>query len=355
MHPRVKTILQYLVILGITAFLIWYSLSGLVIQNGENKWDYLLQTWKSSHKEWLYAMALLAVLSHIIRAERWRMLIASTGTKTSLRDNFLSLMVGYLVNLVIPRGGEVSRCYNLYKLSRCPVEVSFGTVVVERIVDLLCLIVLLTIAFAVESEKLFAFVGSLPIQTNSLSGKLKLVAVLLIVVAAGGLVFYRFVRKNERLRSFFKKTWQGFREGLLAAFRLERKGLFMLYSLAIWVLYFMMSYTVIQAFDQTSYLGWSAVLALFAIGAIAMAAPLPGGTGSYHALVPAGLVFLYQIPLADAVAFVFVFHGWQTFIMIVGGAISLLISEILLRKASRKEAQKKSDDLADKFDGADVV
>jgi len=78
------------------------------------------------------------------------------------------------------------------------------------------------------------------------------------------------------------------------------------------------------------------VLSLFAIGSIAMAAPLPGGAGSYHALVPAGLVFLYAIPQSDAVAFTFVFHAWQTLIMIVAGAIALVVTSWIVKKKSVK-------------------
>ena len=93
-----------------------------------------------------------------------------------------------------------------------------------------------------------------------------------------------------------------------------------------------MSYAVIRAFPETSNLGFTAVLNMFAIGSIAMAAPLPGGTGSYHVLVPQGLVFLYGIAQADAVALVFVFHGWQTAMLIVCGAVSLIITSILVKR-----------------------
>src|SRR3989337_615085 len=127
----------------ITALLIWFSLSGLT---GKNKEDYLIRTWQAADKGWLLLMALVAVVSHGLRAERWRMLLVPTGYKTKLRYSFLSLMVGYLVNLVIPRGGEVSRCYNLYKLDKTAVEISFGTVVVERIIDLVCMLILITVS-----------------------------------------------------------------------------------------------------------------------------------------------------------------------------------------------------------------
>ena len=96
-----------------------------------------------------------------------------------------------------------------------------------------------------------------------------------------------------------------------------------------------MSYCVVQAFPATSTLGISAVMSLFAIGAIAMAVPTPGGAGSYHVMVPQGLVFLYAIPRTDAVAFTFIFHGWQTLILIVAGAISLILTSLLVKKNSR--------------------
>jgi len=327
-----RAFIQYTIILGATGFLVWFSLSGLQVSEGENKWDYIYRTWEAANKNWLLLMALIAIFSHLIRAERWKMLMEPTGYKTTLKSSFLSVMVGYLVNLVIPRGGEVSRCYNLYKLEKSPVEVSFGTVVVERLVALVCLMILITFAFIIESKKLFAFVDTLPVQASGLTAKitglvaLAAVGVLLIVL------FYQVAKRNQKINSFLQKTLIGFKEGLASIIKLEKKSLFIFYSASIWLLYFVMSYCVIMAFQETSALGFSAVLSLFAIGSIAMAVPLPGGAGSYHALVPAGLVFLYNIPKAEAIAFTFVFHGWQTLIMVVGGAISLLITSAIVRR-----------------------
>src|SRR5690606_25869159 len=160
-------------------------------------------------------------------------------------------------------------------------------------------------------------------------------AIVIVVVLIVLLIAFLIIRQNEKIKQFIRKTWNGFKEGLLSVFKLEQKKLFIFYSVLIWALYFFMSYTVIMAFEATSVLGWSAVLSLFAIGAIAMAAPLPGGTGSYHVLVPQSLVFLYQVPSADAVAFTFIFHGWQTLTMIVGGAISLILTSIIIRRRKK--------------------
>lgn len=329
MSKPLKTFLQYAFIFGITGLLTWFSLRGLT---GENKGEYLLETWKAADKGWLIVMAVVAMISHLLRAERWRMLLEPSGYTTKLRDSFLSLMVGYLVNLVIPRGGEVSRCYNLYKLDNTPVEMSFGTVVVERIVDLVCLLSLIVLAFVVESDKLFAFMNTLPISIGGSSSAFTLLAIGIAALLVIALIVFWLIKRNNKLRAFFARTWQGFKDGFLSIFKLKNKGLFIFYSICIWALYFLMSYTVILAFPETRHLGVEAVLSLFAIGSIAMAAPLPGGTGSYHVLVPQGLVFLYAIPQPDAVAFTFIFHGWQTAILIAGGALSLIVTSIILKK-----------------------
>ncbi len=338
MSPRLKVFIQYTLIILLTTFLIWFSLRGLHVGEDENKWEYILKTWRLADKVWLLAMAGLAVLSHLIRALRWKMLIAPTGHHAKLSHSFLSLMVGYLVNLAIPRGGEVSRCYNLYKLDKVPVDVSFGTVVVERFVDMICLGMLLVLAFALEYGKLIGFIETLPFDSISANGKLEILAALFI----GGILFLLLVivivRRSKKLKAFVTKTWEGIKTGLTSILKLNHKGRFAFYSFLIWFLYFLMSYTVIRAFDATAPLGFNAVISLFAIGSIAMAVPLPGGTGSYHVLVPQGLVFLYNIPLNDAVAFTFIFHGWQTLIMILGGGLSLLVTSFLIKK--KKETIK---------------
>jgi uncharacterized protein (TIRG00374 family) len=328
MPKALRVVLQYVIMIAITVALVWLSLGGLTGGAGENKTDLILKAWHESNKWWLLAMSLVGGVSHLMRAERWRMLLVPSGNKVGLGNSFLSLLIGYLVNLAVPRGGEISRCYNLYKLEGTPVEVSFGTVVIERIVDVLCLLAAIVLAFLFEWKSLVSFIGSLGIGSSTSTGFslpwwiiAGIVGLIALAVAA------YLLRKNERLI----KLVTGFRDGLLSIFRLEKKWLFIFYSIAIWCLYFMMSYSVIQAFDTTAHLGFEAVLTLFALGAIAMAAPLPGGAGSYHTIVPAGLVMLYNINRPDAVAFVFIFHAWQTLNFIVLGFVSLIISYLLIR------------------------
>lgn len=327
MNKKLKSALQYLLLVLLTVLLLWLSLRGLQVGDGENKADFLWQAWKKSNKSYLILMAVVVMISHVLRAERWRMLLNPTGNHISFGGSFLSLMIGYLVNLAVPRGGEVSRCYNLYKLEKTPVEVSFGTVVVERIIDVICMFTLIAISFIVEWSKLKTFIDSLNIPTQSGESSISpwVILIPLALIGVGAAIY--LLRKNEK----FKKLLNGFKDGLLAVFQLKNKALFIFYSIAIWVLYFLMSFFVLKAFPETEWLGISAVVTLFAIGSIAMAVPLPGGAGSYHTLVPLGLVMLYNLPKSDAIAFVFIFHGWQTIISMLGGVISLLISYWIIR------------------------
>ncbi len=326
MDKRLQAFLQFLLIISLTAGLLWFSLRGLTTNKDQSSLDLLLQTWGKADKAYLWLMASVAIASHILRAQRWRMLLVPSGNFASFQNSFLSLMIGYLVNLVVPRGGEVSRCYNLFKLEKIPVETSFGTVIVERIVDVILLLLLLVISFFVEWNKLEKFIGTLDFSSGS-GFKIPIWFIIAAILGIAGLVVLFLLRKNEKL----KKLLIGFTEGLLSIFKLENKGLFIFYSFSIWALYFLMSYCVLKAFPETSQLGFSAVISLFAVGSIAMAVPLPGGTGSYHTLVPLVLVMLYNLPKQDAIAFTFIFHAWQTFIMIVVGVLSLLISYGKLR------------------------
>lgn len=322
MNSKLKSVLQYLVTIGITIVLVWLSLRG-INAGGDMIWT----AWTKSNKGYLLLMAALLMISHMFRAERWRMLLEPSGHKGTYANSFLSVMVGYLVNLAIPRGGEVSRCYNLFKLEKTPVEVSFGTVVVERLVDVICMLLLVFISFVVEWDKLEVFMSSLDFSGGGTKPKFSPLMLIVVAGVIAVVLLIYFLRNNPR----FKKLLNGFKEGFLAIFRLRNKWLFVAYSIIIWGLYFLMSYSVMFAFEETTHLGIRAVLTIFAIGAIAMAAPLPGGAGSYHLLLPMGLVSLYAMNRADAVAFVFIFHAWQTLVLAFFGVVALLISLWIIR------------------------
>jgi len=341
MKAKVKSALQYPIILLVMGILLWFSISNIKTNDGLSRWDFIVKVWETVDKKLLILSGLAAVVSHIIRAERWKLSFQPMDIKIKLGDSFMSVMVGYFVNLVIPRGGELSRCINLNKLENVAIDKSFGTVLAERAIDLIFLILFVLTGFLLEFNKLTQFFSELKYQTPSGFKNIIIISFILILVLIVGIGYLRISLKNKS-RSALKRYVKlrsillGIKQGVLVIFHLKRKFLFLFYSIIIWLLYLMMSVLILKAFPETNQLGLVASLAIFAIGSIAMALPLPGGTGSYHVLVPAGLVALYQIPISKATVFTIIFHGWQTLIIVVFGTLSLLFSYISYRRRKRK-------------------
>ena len=168
-------------------------------------------------------------------------------------------MIGYFINLAIPRGGEVSRCYNLYRLNRIPVDVSLGTVVAERGIDLLFLITLIAVSFIIEIDNLVAFFNSEEVQSLTQQKEKRsylLIVISALVFIAAMIILFRFMlekKKNLVLRLLIKtkSALVGVKDGAKSILRLEYKSLFIFYSFMIWVLYYFMMYTVMLAFPET--------------------------------------------------------------------------------------------------------
>lgn len=335
MPQSLKVALRYIFIIALVVVLLKISLNNITTEGDETKGGFILKSWQASDKFLLILSALVAIVSHYLRSERWKLLIEPLGYKVGSFFSFLSVMVGYFVNLAIPRGGELARCYNLYRLEKTPVSKSFGTVIAERVVDIIFLLAFIGLSFLVEFQKFIQFFRELEISGNYYLnlGIFLLVGIVLIFISRALLKRFGFYNKIQHFLS-------GVKQGLLTIFRQKQKGLFIFYSFGIWIGYYIMAYLVVKAFPETDNLGILATLTIFAIGGIAMAIPLPGGLGSYHVLIPLGLVMFYDLPGDKATAFTFIFHGWQTLILIVFGAGSMLISQLISRR-NRYERDKR--------------
>lgn len=336
-----KKILNYIFLIGIIGFLLWFSLSNIEVAEGESKADFLINAWGQADKLFLILSGFFALLSHFIRGLRWQIILNSMHYKTKAIDTFYSVMIGYFINLVIPRGGEVSRCYNMYKLDDVPNEVSIGSVIAERLIDLILLIGFIFASFLIEFDNLIYFIESLDIIESYKSINIIYPILILVCASIFSFMIVKFFMnsKNVKIISIRAKITEfigGLKKGFLSVLNLESKGLFAFYSALIWILYYAMTMSVMYAFPETNHLTMYAAVSIFAIGGIAMAIPLPGGAGSYHTLVPLGLVLLYGLEQSKAVAFTFIYHGWQTFVIIVFGVLSLLISQYKIQK--RKNA-----------------
>lgn len=326
MSSGFKKTIRYLVVLLFTGLLLWITL-------GDTKMEFIGEVWITASKPFLMLSAMIALLSHYFRAERWKLLLKPIGYPLKSSHSFMSVMVGYFVNLAIPRGGELSRCYNLYKLNKTPVNISFGSVISERIIDLIFLLILIGFVSLIQIDTMSEFFSSLNLDnsTSQNNGSM-LLYMLLAITFSVPLVLLFFYKKYRRLslKIFVrvKSFILGVKSGILSISKLEKRGLFILYSLLIWFCYYLMNYCVMQTFPATQDLTLSAALTIFVIGGIALAIPLPGGAGSYHLLVSAGLTFIYGVAHDHALAFSVIVHAWQTMVIIALGAGSLIVSQL---------------------------
>ena len=343
MNPKLKNALQYIVLLLFTAGLLWYALSSIEVKEGQSRLDFILGTWALAEKKYLLISAMIALISHILRSERWKILLHPLGYRIRSLTSFFSVMVGYFINLAIPRGGEVSRCYNLYRLERVPVNVSLGSVIGERVVDLMFLLLFICGAFILEFDNLYAFFDQLSWSDGEVkedSGGWWVVLLVLVGLALAGtgfiLIFYKLRRRKAlKLLLRIKYGLIGLKQGAMSVFRLERKFAFLVYSLLIWFCYYLMTYFILLAFTETAEVGMLGAVTIFTIGGIAMTIPLPGGMGSYHILIPLGLQLLYGLDKDLSVGYTFVLHGWQTLVIIVFGVLSLVLSQVFSNQKTK--------------------
>lgn len=335
MLKKLLTPLKFILIFGLTAFLLWKSFDSIdkdALEEGETKLGFIYKVWSEGSVLFFILSGGFTILSHVLRAERWKLLLKPIGYEVSLWNSFTAVINGYFVNLAIPRGGEVSRPITLGKLEGVPLNTSLGTVVMERIIDLFFLLLCVGTVFLFQFQTLLEFINEynsrvVVAEDNNSLGLIHygVIGLVSISIAIGVL----YVLKPDLFHLIKTKAIAfalGMKSGLLSVFKLEKRLLFFVYSVAIWVSYMMMLWMILLAFPETETLSFIDALTIFAVGGIALAMPSPGGAGTYHTMVPLAMVHLCGLTnLAKGVAFATIFHGWQTIIVIILGMIGLIV------------------------------
>ena len=273
---------------------------------------------------WIVVSLLLGLLSHVSRTIRWNLMIEPLGRKPKTLNTFLAVMVGYLMNLALPRMGEISRCGVLARYEKIPFTKLVGTVVLERLVDVLMLLLLTLIVVLTQFGQVIEFLNNNP-EVNE-----KLQRIIYSPVLIGGVLFFLVAlwisRHRIRQSSLMKKAKEfiaQFVEGFRSIGKMKRKGAFIFHSVLIWMLYYVMFYLVFFSFGFTSHLGPLAGLTIFVLGSFGMVAPVQGGIGAWHFMVIEGLA-LYGIDKVDGKVFALLAHGSTTIMLIFLGLIGLL-------------------------------
>ncbi|HEY3372851.1 MAG TPA: lysylphosphatidylglycerol synthase transmembrane domain-containing protein [Prolixibacteraceae bacterium] len=285
---------------------------------------------------WIILSVFLGLLSHISRTIRWNLMIEPLDHKPRALNTFLAVMIGYLMNLALPRMGEISRCGVLSRYEKIPFTKLIGTVVLERLIDVLVLLLLLMIVIITQFGQVVEFLNNNPEVQDKL-GKIMHSPFLPIGLVLLFLVFW-FTRHKIKGSGIVKKLvglLNQFAEGFKSIRNIKNKGAFIFHSLLIWLLYYLMLYCVFFSFEFTSHLTPLAGLTIFVLGSFGMVAPVQGGIGAWHFMVIEGLA-LYGIDKADGKVFALVAHGSTTIMLIVFGLISLLALPFINERKERK-------------------
>lgn len=312
---------QYFFFLALGLFFVWLSVKDI----HHAQWLQIQDALQRA-RHWLIFPALaLIIVAHYSRALRWKILMEPLGYKPSNFNVFAAVMIGYLVNAGVPRLGEVVKCSLLAKYEKVRVDKLVGTIVMERAVDVLCLLLVFIAALVFEGD-----VIGLPIKNRFAavfednSGDMSVQKVLLllaIAVAAFAIIFFILQRFGHiNMVAKVKGVFVGIIHGLTSIRFVQQKGLFLLHTLLIWVLYLGGTIIGIYALRETSIMGPGGGLTTLALGSIGMIIS-PGGIGAYAWIVSklVGWYGLDEVTIGNAL-------GWllwsvQTLVILVGGLI----------------------------------
>jgi uncharacterized protein (TIRG00374 family) len=314
--------LKYLVFLSLAAWLLYLSFK-------EVKWSELVNGLRDANYWWVGASMLTGWLAIAVRALRWRVIIEPLGHRPSIKNTYDAVMFTYLANFAMPRLGEVARCGALRKTEKIPFESLFGTVVLERIFDMLCLalVVVLVVCLRIDTFGTFLYdkIGQPLLEQNTGTAVWLWLSIVVVALAAMVILLFIFRKKllQFRLAQKINKLFKGVVDGLKTGFRLERKNQFFAYTLVIWLLYFLQSYTIMHAMSDTAALSAADALFLMVVGSLGWVVPVPGGLGAYHFLLALALSTMYAVSWELGVVFATISHETQAVMMIVCGFLSL--------------------------------
>ena len=301
--------------------------------------DKLLHDFSTVHVGWLSAVVLAFTLSNIFRALRWQMLLKPLDFHPKFSNSFLTILLGYFANLGFPRMGEVVRAGSLARYEKLPLEKVMGTLVIDRLMDFVCLGLVVGLAFLLEGQTLLTFLSESGSGGEG-SGHTPILLLALFVFVAGIATMYLLRKWLLTLKIVQKllKLLMGFWEGLKSVFRMKNPPLFIAYSLGIWLMFYLQCYFNLKAFDPTAHLSASAALMVFVFGTLGFVIPSPGGMGTFHALCIAGLA-LYGINGGDAFSYANIaFFTIQIFYNVVAGIASLILLPLLNRSKEKETA-----------------
>lgn len=273
---------------------------------------------------WMLFSLVFGVFGHLFRGWRWNLALAPLGEYPKRSNSVYAIFVAYAVNLILPRVGEVSRCGVLAKYDNVSFSKSLGTVVSERLVDSVCVLLITAGTLLLQTgvfARFFRITGTDGAFFLHLFSSTNFYITLVCIAAA--LILLCWLVRNltifAKVRGMLKNVWLG----CLSIRNVKHPFLYILYTIAIWACYFLHFYLTFYCFDFSAGLGWSAGMVLFVVGSIAVIVPTPNGAGPWHFAVIT-MMMMYGVSKEDAGIFALLVHGIQTFLLILLGIYGLV-------------------------------
>lgn len=329
---KARSFIQFFVLLAIGVLLIWLSLKQVAPQK-----DKISEAFANADYFWIGVSMLVALLSHFLRAYRWNYLLEPLGHRVNLFNATGHVLVGYFANYGIPRMGEVSRCTLAARYDKVPFEIGFGTVITERIVDFMLLLVIFVLTLAFQFNELIGLANQYVF--DKLSSKfsdlghnpIKLFIVLGVVAAVVLGLFVLRKRFSGLLKGKLGGIVKGMGEGIGSIRKMKKPVAFIVLSLGIWACYFYSLYFCFFALQGTSHLSQSACLTLLLFGTFGVVFS-PGGLGAYPFIVGSILRDTFQIDLVSAFALPWLSWTSQFVLIVALGLLSLIVLPIYNRR-----------------------
>lgn len=265
----------------------------------------------------------MGVTSHWVRGYRWKYQLNAMGYNPRTFNNFMAVMIGYIVNMILPRVGELSRAAAITKYEQVPVEKSFGSILAERAIDFIVVIAISVITVLLQYDLLKSFVHKISEEMSHKTSS-PLLWVILGAVVIIVLLGYFLIKSLSHLKLFVKinSLIQGLLEGLQSIFKMKNRFQYLLATLLIWSLYLGMFWICFFSLPQTATLGANAVFAGFVLGSFAIIL-IPGGIGAYPISIMQCLV-LYGIAEETGFALGWIIWSSQTVMILIFGGLSML-------------------------------
>jgi uncharacterized protein (TIRG00374 family) len=317
-----KIVLQYVIFLGLGIAIVYYMFHSMKPEDKDAMFTSMKET-----RIWIIIPVLISgFLSHWFRALRWKLMLKPLNIQPTTTNTTLAILIGYLVNLLVPRMGEVAKCTVLAKYEHVPADKMIGTVVAERAFDVLVLGIITLAAFGLQADIIGDFVNNKILSAFAAKTTLLVTAITGFIFMILLLIYVANKYKHSKVGRFLK----GLSDGVKSIWLLQNRWQFIMYTILIWGMYYLQVLMGFWSLPSTDHLGLLAGLVVLVFGSVGMIAT-PGGLGAYPALV-ALILLSYGLSEADGQALGWVSWVAQAAILLVLGIAALIILPIYNRK-----------------------